>query len=137
MPVFEFQSEDGEIISVLVRNDEPDEARHTQTQNGKVYKRVYAAPLAAKDTQIRDASQSDFDRMVTDKNITVGDAWQIAKDLSDARAQKHGGVDPVKEKFYKDYEKKTGGKHIDVKKREAMEKAKRVMEAMGVDIKAV
>jgi hypothetical protein len=75
--------------------------------------------------------------MVTDKNITVGDAWQIAKDLSDARAQKHGGVDPVKEKFYKDYEKKTGGKHIDVKKREAMEKAKRVMEAMGVDIKAV
>ena len=134
MPVYDFQAQDGEVISVLVLLGESDEARHTQKVGDKVYKRIYAAPLAAKDTRSVDGTQKDFDRMVTGKKITVGDAWATAKDLSQQRADKNGGKDPVQEQFYKDYEKKTGGKHIDVKKREAMEKAKKVMNAMGIKV---
>jgi hypothetical protein len=113
----------------------PDSERAAQTVDGVVYKRVYSAPLAAKDIRAGDATQSDFDRMVSGKKgLTVGDAWDTARDLSEKRKAKNGGVDPTQEAFYRDYEKKTGGKHMDVKKREAMEKAKKVMKDMGIRV---
>jgi hypothetical protein len=137
MPVLEFHNEEsGKTISVLVKQSEPIESFHRQTVDGVVYKRVYAAPLAGKDMRpSADATQNDFDRMVSGKRgLTVGDAWDTAKDLSDKRAAKNGGIDPKKEEFYRDYQKKTGGKHMDVKKREAMEKAKKVMKDMGIKV---
>lgn len=135
MPVFEFQHEEsGEIISVLVAISEPDEARHKQIVDGKTYKRLYSAPIAAKDTLVKDATNQDFKRVTQGKNLTVGQMWEISKEMSEQRQDKNGGIDPVKEQFYKDYEKKTGGKHIDIKKREAIEKAKKKMEEMGIKV---
>lgn len=119
MPVLDFESEDGKIISVLVRITEPDEARHVQIVDGVTYKRVYAAPTAIKDTKHGDATKEDFGRMTEGKNMTVGQMQDLAKELSEERAAKNGGIDPVKEKYYKDYEKKIGQKHSDVKLREA------------------
>lgn len=136
MPVIEFQHEEsGETISVLVSINAPAAERQTQTVDGKVYKRVWSAPQIAKDIRSVDGTQSDFDRMVSGKKgLTVGDAWDKAKELSEQRAQRNGGVDEVQEQFYKDYQKKTGGEHIDIKKRKAMDKAKRVFNKMGIRV---
>ena len=40
--------------------------------------------------------------------MTVGDMWDLSKDMSEKRAKK-AGKDPVKEKYFKDYEKKRKG----------------------------
>ena len=141
MPALDFQAEDGHIITVLVGVNEPSEARHVQrvvdptTGIEKVYKRVYSAPLAAKDMLQKDATKEDFKRVTEGKNMTVGEMWEISREMSEQRASKNAGHDPVKENFYKEYEKKTGGKHIDVKKRDAMEKAQKTLENMGIRVK--
>ena len=43
-----------------------------------------------------------------------------SKELSHVRAEKNGGIDPVKEKYYKEYSsKRKGAKHVDQMKSEA------------------
>ena len=48
-----------------------------------------------------------------------GDMFDYSKELSDRRAKDHGGVDPVKEKYFKNYEKKTGSLHASTAQRSA------------------
>jgi hypothetical protein len=36
--------------------------------------------------------------------------FDYSKEMSERRAEKAGGVDPVKKKYFEDYSKKTGGK---------------------------
>ena len=134
MPVYEFAAEDGKVISVLVRLDEPDSARAQQTVDGKVYKRVYSAPLASHDSIPKDGSRKEFWAATTAKNIKVGDMWELSKEMSEKRAAKNGGVDPVKAQFYKDYEKRMGSKHADVLKQEAREKHRKSMAEFGIKV---
>lgn len=135
MPVFNFQHEStGEVISVLVKHTEPDESRHVQIQDGKTYKRVYAAPMAAKDTKKKDCTSADFTRITAEKNLKVGEMWEISREMSQERASKNNGVDIVQENFYKDYEKKNGGKHQDVIKREELARNIQVLKEFGVTV---
>ena len=47
---------------------------------------------------------------------SVGDMLDYSKELSEKRAESNGGVDPVKQKYFKNYEKKNGVKHVADKK---------------------
>lgn len=134
MPVYSFASEEGKEISVLVRLDEPNEARQVQIVDGVTYKRVYSAPRAAVDTQKGSLSQEDFNRVTQNKNLKVGDFWEISKEMSQDRADKNGGYDPVKEKFYERHLKEYGKPHKDVIDRNVREKTAKVMEHMGIKI---
>lgn len=134
MPVYSFASEDGKEISVLVRLDEPNEARQTQVVDGVTYKRVYSAPLAAADTQKGSLAQQDFNRVTQNKNLKVGDMWSIAQEMSQDRADKNGGYDPVREKMYEKHLKEYGKPHKDVIDRNVREKTAKVMAAMGITI---
>ena len=50
----------------------------------------------------------------TNKKGSLGDVMDYSKELSEARSEKNGGIDPVKEKHYKEYSaKRKGAKHID------------------------
>jgi hypothetical protein len=119
MPIIDFEANDGEILSVHVGLNEPKEAYQTQIrkEDGKVFKRIWAAPRFAKDITVGDASRGDLDRLIDGKNYTLGEVWKRSEELSQKRAEKHGGLDPVKEKFYEEYEKKNRAKHADVLKR--------------------
>ena len=45
---------------------------------------------------------------------TVGDLLDASKEMSQKRAESNGGVDPVKEKYFKKYsESRRGAKHPD------------------------
>lgn len=46
------------------------------------------------------------------KRGTIGDMMDHAKELSEKRAQKNGGVDPIQSKFFSDYKKRVGKKHL-------------------------
>lgn len=135
MPVYEFvHPPTGEVISVFVKLDEPASARAQQAVSGKLYKRVYSAPQASKDTRQGDGTLHDYRRTTGEKNLTVAEGWEISKEASAKRAELYGGVDPVKEQYYKDYERKTGGKHLDVKNREMKERGKKLAEEWGIKV---
>lgn len=145
MPVLDFQNEEGTVLSVHVSLEASKEAFHTQVEGrmgrlrqrlaphlgwwpwlqritGRaVYKRIYSAPLAAKDVRRGDATREDFQRLTTDKKgLTVGQMQDLAKEMAHERKEKRG-VDAVSEKWYADYERKMGEPHKDIKQRRARE----------------
>lgn len=77
-------------------------------------------------------SKKDF-LNATDKKMTMGEMWDLSKEMSESRAQKDG-VDHVKEKNMREYEKRNGVKHQDQIAREKNEKAKNRMEKLGFGV---
>ena len=125
MPVHNFQNEKtGKIISVLVSIKEPVKNHQIQIEDGEVYKRVYDMPSMSMDVKMGDLTKEDFIRSTSSKNYTIGNMMDISKEMSEDRAKRNGGKDPVKEKMYADYEKKTGKKHFEAERRDAKEKLK-------------
>jgi hypothetical protein len=112
MPIYEYQNpETGELIEVLQTMVED----HVYfDSDGLEWKRVFTAPNMSVDSQIDPYSSKDFVQKTENKKGTIGDMMDYSKELSQERAEKNGGVDPVKEKYYKDYsDKRKGAKHVD------------------------
>jgi len=135
MPAYDFYNEEfGETISVYLPLSATDKERAEQIVDGKIYKRVFAAPLAAIDSIVKDCSLEEFKRVTNKPNMKVGDMWKISAEMSAQRADKNGGYDENREKFYKSYEKKTGGKHSVVKAREAKAENEKILREFGIRI---
>lgn len=82
--------------------------------DGLEWKRVFTIPNASIDSQIDPYSSKEFIQKTENKKGTIGDMMDYSKELSHNRAEKNGGLDPVKEKYYKDYsDKRKGAKHVD------------------------
>jgi hypothetical protein len=104
MPEYIYENPDtGEQVSVWQSVHE----EHVYEIEGIEYSRVYTVPQASIDTHIDPYSQKEFREKTKVEN--VGDMWDRSKELSEIRASKEG-KDPVKEKYFKDYAKKTKGK---------------------------
>lgn len=108
MPIYIFKNpKTSETIEVFQNvNDE-----HIYLDgDGLSYERVYTSPNVSVDSQIDPFSSKDFIEKTRNKKGTIGDLWDKSKELS----EKRGGLnDPVKNKFFSDYEKKHGVKHTD------------------------
>jgi hypothetical protein len=71
-------------------------------------------PNASIDTSVDPYSSKEFIQKTENKKGTYGDMMDYSKELSYERGEKNGGVDPVKEKYFKDYaNKRNGAKHFD------------------------
>jgi len=82
--------------------------------DGLEWKRIFTVPNASIDSQIDPYSQKEFVNKTENKKGTVGDMMDYSKEMSQMRAESNGGVDPVKDKYYKDYSsKRKGAKHFD------------------------
>lgn len=136
MPVHSFTHEaTGETIDVYVAASAPTSEHQQQIRDGKTYRRVYSAPLAATDMGLGDCTQQDFRRKTGDskRGLKVGDAWEISAEMSERRAQKEGR-DPVREAFYQRHEQQNGKKHPDVVRREKLERANARLDKLGIRI---
>lgn len=82
-------------------------------ENGEVieWKRVYTIPKMSIDTKIDPFSSKDFVKN-TNKKGTYGDVLDYSAELSEKRAEKSGGEDPIKRDYFNKYEKEVGKKHI-------------------------
>tara|TARA_Y100000310_G_scaffold330531_1_gene402360 strand:- start:1147 stop:1494 length:348 start_codon:yes stop_codon:yes gene_type:complete len=61
-------------------------------------------------------SKKDFLKKTEDKNVTMGELWDVSAEASEKRKQVDG-EDHVKEKFFKNYtQKRAGTKHPDAGK---------------------
>lgn len=83
---------------------------HVYEEDGVKWERVFTVPQASIDANIDPFNQQQFIDKTGSKNGSVGDVWDRSAELSAKRAEKAGGVDPVKAKYYKDYSKKRKGK---------------------------
>jgi len=81
--------------------------------DGLEWKRVFTIPNASIDTQIDAYSEKQFREKTAGKKGTFGDIMDYSKELGQVRAESNGGIDPVKQKYYKDYsDSRNGAKHF-------------------------
>jgi hypothetical protein len=106
MPLYIYKHpEKEEYIEVLQgMNDE-----HKYEQDDLEWERVFLAPNASIDSSVDPFNGRQFVDSTAAKKGTMGDMMDYSKELSEKRADKNGGVDPVKEKYYKDYSKARNG----------------------------
>jgi hypothetical protein len=87
--------------------------------DGLEWKRVFTVPNASIDTSVDPYNSREFVDKTANKKGTYGDMMDYSQELSHTRAEKNGGIDPVKEKYYKNYsDKRQGAKHFDQMKAE-------------------
>ena len=80
------------------------------------WERVYEIPQISMghstSKTVNPYSQNEFVERTGKMKGNFGNMLAYSKELSEKRAADHGGVDPVKKKYFKNYEKKTGKKHL-------------------------
>jgi hypothetical protein len=131
MPNYEFESQDGQEYTTLFYHFSaaPKIGEVIIDENGKQWKRIASALNANTDSKIDPFSEKDFLKK-TNKRGKMKDLWNRSKELSEKRKDKNGGVDPIAEKFYSDYESKFKHKHPEKKKQEC----KKNLEKLGVTL---
>ena len=84
------------------------------------WERVYEIPQISMGNStsktVNPYSQNEFVERTGKMKGNFGNMLDYSKELSEKRAADHGGVDPVKKKHFKEYERKTGKKHLADKK---------------------
>lgn len=84
-------------------------------KKGVKWTRLFTVPHAIIDGKLDPFDQNAFlDKTRHSKGQKMGDLWERSGELSEKRAAKRDGVDPLKKKYYDDYAKKRKGKrHMD------------------------
>jgi hypothetical protein len=127
MPIYLYQHpETEEIVEILQSMNEP----HVYERNGVQYKRIFTKPNAGIMTAIDPNSKSQFFTKLDSGKFTMGDAFDMSKEMSEKRAEKTG-QDVVKEKFYSDWSKKRNGKVHPQKEKEVTAKK---LKDMGISV---
>ena len=86
-------------------------------EDGIEWSRVLMAPQLNTEAPIDAWNKGDFMNKTANSKGSYGDLLDRSKELSDKRASEHGGVDPVKQKYFDNYAKKRGGqRHFNEKR---------------------
>lgn len=135
MPLYLYENkETEEVVEVLQGMNEIHEYQgECGTQKG-LWRRVYVNPGISFDTKMDAFDSKSFVSSTVNKNDTYGDLQNRAAEASEIRAQKNGGVDPVKEKYYDNYKKKTNGKLHPNEQKEKFQKAIKNAEKKGLKV---
>ena len=106
MPIYVYKHPEREEYREVIQgmNDE-----HTYSEDGVEWSRVFLAPNASIDNSIDPFSQQQYIDATYNKKGTIGDMMDLSAELSQKRAEKNGGVDPVKQDYYKNYSESRGG----------------------------
>lgn len=126
MPNYEFSNpETGEIGLFFFPATQAPKVGALVEIEGKQWRREFSLPLTGVDTKIDPFSQKQFrEKTYGKKGETVGSMWDRSKELSEMRAAKSGGTDPVRAKYLADYKKSRRGTPHTVELKESQEKAK-------------
>jgi hypothetical protein len=116
MPIYTYEHpETGERVDIVQTMSED----HSYTdENGLKWNRVFSIPNASTDSQIDPNNPQAFLDATRNKKGSMGDLLDKSKELSEKRADKNGGSDPIKDKFFKEYsDSRKGAKHPEQKKK--------------------
>ena len=129
MPFYSYLDDrTGKIFDILQSMEDKHEYF---AQDGYKLQRIWHKPQAAENLKINPFSAQDFVNKTRNKKGTYGNLIDASKEASLKRAEKLGGVDPIKNKYLENWSKKRKGKkHEDVRRAET----KKWAESQGVDI---
>ncbi len=117
----------GEIKEVIQSAD----SEHTYSEGDIKFEREFTIPNMSVDTRIDCQSSKDFSEKTGKKKGSLAQIIEKSAELSQERADKAGGVDPIKSKYYEDYSKKRGGAvHKDILKKQTLQK----LDKLGVTV---
>jgi len=135
MPLYLYENEEtGEVIEVLQGMTEVHEYHGIDGREKGLWRRVYVNPNVATDTKVDVFDKKSFMQSTLTKNDTWGELQKRSAEASEIRASKNGGVDPVKQKHYSDYNKLTNGKMHPNEQKEKFNKAVEKADKAGVKI---
>jgi len=107
MPLYIYKNpQTGELIE-LVQSMKDEHVYFDE--NGLEWKRVFQSSQLNTQGSIDPWNSNDFVNKTGNTKGNYGDLIDRSRDLSEKRASENGGIDPVKEKYFKDYSKKRGG----------------------------
>lgn len=115
MPIYIYKNPDNEEYKEIVQT--MNEEHIYIDEFGLQWQRVFTIPNATIDTKEDAWSHNNFVEKTGKMKGTVGDVLDYSAELSAKRAEANGGEDPIKKKAFNDYEKKTGKKHLNDKKK--------------------
>jgi|TARA_R100000084_G_scaffold109117_1_gene74086 hypothetical protein len=106
MPIYVYKHPEQEEYREVFQgmNDE-----HVYSEGGVEWQRIFLSPNASVSTSIDPFNRQQYIDATYQKKGTVGDMMDLSAELSAKRAEKTGGKDPIKEKFYDNYAKERGG----------------------------
>ena len=118
MPIYVYKHPEHEEYREVFQgmNDE-----HVYQEDGVEWQRVFLSPNASIDNSVDPFSKQQFIDATYSKKGTLGDMMNLSAELSEKRAEKMGGKDPVKEKFYNNYAKERNGAEHPNRKRKTYE----------------
>ena len=126
--------ETGEVREVVQgMNDVHEYYGEDGTEVG-LWRRVYVNPNMSTDTKLDPFSPESFVTSTVGKKDSYGDLFQRSAEASAMRAEKAGGVDPVKQKTYDDYRKMTNGKAHPEQMKDNFKKAVEKADKKGIKI---
>jgi len=117
MPIYCYKNEDtGDVYEVIQKMT--DDHIFFDPETGLECKRLFTVPNARIDSfsKIDPFDARDATEKTRNFKGSIGDLWDISKDLSEKREDKLGHEDPQKRKVFKEYEKERGVKHFYDKK---------------------
>ena len=106
MPLYVYKHpEKEEYIEVLQgMNDE-----HVYSSDGVEWERQFTSPEISSQKIVNPWDSNAFVNQTGDSKGTIGDLMDRSAELSEMRAKENGGVDPIKDKKFKEYSKIRGG----------------------------
>ena len=135
MPLYLYENkETKEVVEVFQGMNDTHEYDGEDGSEKSLWRRVYVNPGLSFDTSMDAFDSKSFINSTVNKNDTYGDLQNRAAEASEIRAQKNGGKDPVKEKYYEDYKKKTNGKIHPTEQKEKFKKAVEKADKAGIKV---
>jgi len=115
MPLYVFQHPENENLTKDIFFHMNDEKTYIDKE-GVEWNRVFLGSQLSCEAAIDPWSNADFVNKTANKKGSYGDLMDKSAELSAQRAKENGGIDPVKQKYYKNYSDKRGGaQHDDLK----------------------
>ena len=109
MPIYIYKHPEEDIYEEVVQGmNDP----HVFSKDGIEWQRVFLSPNAAIASSDDPFSSNAFVEKTANMKGTFGDMMDYSAELSEKRAEKSGGEDPLKKKMFSDYEKRVGKKHF-------------------------
>ena len=110
MPLYQYINDNtGETIEIIQGINDVHEYFD---ESGWQWRRVFTAPQVSTIGKFDAWKPRDFVEKTGNMKGTVNDLWQKSEELSQERAEKNDGVDPIKQKKLDNFKKQTGKKHM-------------------------
>ena len=109
MPIYVYKHPEEELYEeVLQGMNDP----HVFSKDGVEWQRVFLSPNASISSNSDPFNSNAFLDKTANMKGTVGDMMDYSAELSEKRAEKSGGIDPISKKHFDNYEKSVGKKHL-------------------------